>query len=62
MARVMGLSGYGCQLNRSMQHFNQVIRQYFPLRRLICPAVLNQTPARMVFRLNQCSRTALSGS
>ena len=30
MARVMGLSGYGCQLNRSMQHFNQVIRQYPP--------------------------------
>jgi hypothetical protein len=41
---------------------SQLIRQHFPFGEPICPAVLNQTLARMVFRLNQRSRTTLSDS
>jgi IS30 family transposase len=61
MARVMGLSGYGCQLNRSMQHFNQVIRQYFPPKTTDLSGCTQSNPRQGGVPLNRRSRTTLRG-
>ena len=39
---------------------NQLIRQHFPMENCFVRLYLNQTLARMVFRLSQRSRTTLS--
>src|SRR5258706_16344838 len=39
---------------------SQLIRQHFGIGESLCPAVTDQTLARMVFRLIQRSRTTLS--
>src|SRR5260370_20899196 len=54
-----------CPVRRATQPVDatpssQLIRQHFPRGEPLCPAALNRTLARMVFRLNQRSRTTLS--
>jgi hypothetical protein len=49
-----------CQLNRSMQHHLISSSGNPSPSKPTCPAVLNQTLARVVFRLNQRLRTTLN--
>src|SRR5260370_18729430 len=54
-----------CRVRRATQPVDatpssQLIRQHFLRGEPLCPAVLDRTLARMLFRLNQRSRTTLS--